>query len=183
MSGGSAYDRRAMFQTWNQQTPHQRMAGLASWAAYSARWRAHQGLPLLHAMDVQYLSPHDFCNGLGHPLAPAAQRRRFRQYVEAAIRQGVAYQVRSRAQCAGNLGAVRAHGFDRWVRALRPDYRYGREDVEPYAPRALSPVRPYGVPVVSDQFAEMHAYWLDGEVVGDDEDDLGDDSWMETFRG
>ena len=62
---------RSGFGRFNADVEHQRIAGEASWAAFSARWRARQGLPLLHAMDVQYLTPQDFCNGLGHQLPPA----------------------------------------------------------------------------------------------------------------
>src|SRR5712671_7288694 len=76
--------RPVLFQQCNAEMAHQRMAGVASWVAFSARWRARQGLPLLHPLDVQYLTPQDFCNGLGHPLPGAAQRRLFREYVAAA---------------------------------------------------------------------------------------------------
>ena len=69
----SVFDRRTMFRGWNAESEHQSMAGLASWAAFSARWRARQGLPLLHPLDVQYLTPHDFCNRSGRPLSPEAQ--------------------------------------------------------------------------------------------------------------
>jgi hypothetical protein len=48
----SVFDRRAMFRTFNADVEHQQLAGLASWAAFSARWRARQGLPLLHPLDV-----------------------------------------------------------------------------------------------------------------------------------
>ena len=40
-------DRQAMVRRWNADCAHQQMAGLASWAAFSARWRARQGLLLL----------------------------------------------------------------------------------------------------------------------------------------
>src|SRR5215467_864883 len=81
----SGFDRTALFHEWNADTEHQSMAGVARWTAFSARWRASQGLPLLHPLDVQYLTPHDFCNGLGCPLSPVAQRRLFRAYVQAAV--------------------------------------------------------------------------------------------------
>src|SRR5437588_3006881 len=85
--------RAARFAQFNADPDHQRMAGLASWAAFSARWRARQGLPLLHPMDVQFLTPQDFCNGLGRPLSPTEQRRLFRQYVQAALRVAPVRQV------------------------------------------------------------------------------------------
>ena len=65
--------RLTVFQQCYQETEPQRLAGAASWAAFSARSRAHQGLPLLHPMDVQYLAPQDFRNGLGQPLPPTEQ--------------------------------------------------------------------------------------------------------------
>src|SRR5438309_11866291 len=85
----SGCDRRTVVCGWNTERAYQHLAGLASWAAFSARWRVHQGLPLLHSMDVQYLTPQDFHNGQGQRLSSEAQRRRFREYVEAAIGQGV----------------------------------------------------------------------------------------------
>ena len=79
----SKVNRRCDFFTaCDSLTEHQRLAGFASWAAFSARWRARQGLPLLHAMDVQYLAPHDFCNGQGQLLPPVEQRRLFRRMYE-----------------------------------------------------------------------------------------------------
>src|SRR5947207_13723811 len=87
--------RRDFFKHCDAHTEHQRLAGIASWTAFSARWRARQGLPLLHAMDVQYLTPHDFCNGQGRPLPAAEQRRLFRAYVCAALEQTSETQMRS----------------------------------------------------------------------------------------
>src|SRR5947207_4032858 len=89
-------NRRRAFERFNADVEHQQLAGAASWAAFSARWRARQGLPLLHPMDVQYLTPQDFCNGLGHPLPPAEQRRLFRAYVEAALQCYLATGARVR---------------------------------------------------------------------------------------
>ncbi len=77
--GGSG--RQRTFSHFNTERVHQQRAGLASWEAFSARWRAHQGLPLLSPLHVQYLTPQDFCNGLGHQLPPAEQRRWFRHYI------------------------------------------------------------------------------------------------------
>jgi hypothetical protein len=62
--------RSLLFRCCDADREHQRLAGIASWAAFSARWRARQGLPLLHPMDVQYLTPQDFCDGCGQPLPP-----------------------------------------------------------------------------------------------------------------
>ena len=168
---------------WNTDEAHQRMAGLASWAAFSARWRARQGLPLLHAMDVQYLTPGDFCNGRGCRLSPEVQRRVFRQYVDAAIQSGqAAHRHRAAGVVSAELGLVRAGGFVRWVhgRCARADYEYGRADVAPYAPDALLPARPYGVPLVSPTSVQF-SFWLDGLGVGGDED-VGDDSWIDDYR-
>ena len=175
-------DRQRAFRQWNADTAHQRLAGVASWAAFSARWRARQGLPLLHPMDVQYLTPGDFCNGLGRPLAPEVQRRLFRQYVDAAIQSGQAvHRHRIAGGVSAELGLVRASGFVRWMRGrVHTDYEYGRADVAPYAPDALLPARPYGVPVVSPTFAAQFSYWLDGSMVSGDEDS-GDDSWIDRM--
>jgi hypothetical protein len=183
----NGYDRQVAVRQWNADVAHQRMAGLASWAAFSARWRARQGLPLLHPMDVQYLTPGDFCNGHGCPLSPEVQRRLFREYVSAAVQSGQVSHVRAHgSRSAGivsaELGLVRAGGFVRWVRGCgaRADYEYGRPDVAPYAPDALLPARPYGVPVVSPAFAAHSSYWLDGHVVSGDEDGA-DDSWIDAL--
>ena len=164
--------RGERFQQFNTDTAHQRQAGIASWCAFSARWRAHQGLPLLHPMDVQFLTPQDFCNGLGRPLHPTEQRRVFRQYVEAALR--LSHEERSRVAVrrpvveSGDLAFVRAGGFVRSLH-LRPDFVYGgREDVGPYESEALAPTRPYGIPVTSVGF---EGYWLDGAAVASDEED------------
>src|SRR5690242_14753664 len=158
--------RDRFFRQCDADLAHQRMAGLASWAAFSARWRARQGLPLLHPMDVQYLTPGDFRNGHGCPLSPEVQRRLFRDYVEAAIQVGQAVHVqahgwhRSAGVASAELGQVRAGGFVRWIRGgARADYEYGRADVASYAPDALLPARPYGVPVVSSTFAAQSSYW------------------------
>ncbi len=165
--------RKVRFQQFNANTQHQHLAGVASWCAFSARWRAHQGLPLLHPMDVQFLTPQDFCNGQGRPLSPTEQRRLFRQYVAAALHlsheeeDGGCVAVRRPVVASGDLAFVRAEGFVRELH-LRPDVVYGgREDVRAYEPEALLPTRPYGIPVTSPVF---EGYWLDGDgVVGDEE--------------
>ena len=158
--------RQVRFQQFNADTHHQHLAGVASWCAFSARWRAHQGLPLLHPMDVQFLTPQDFCNGRGQPLPPTEQRRLFRQYVAAALhlsQEDEAYVVVRRPVVeSGDLACVRADGFVRSMQ-LRPDVVYGgREDVRMYEPEALLPTRPYGIPVTSPAF---EGYWLDGDTV------------------
>lgn len=167
----NANRRRDFFEQCDANTAHQRMAGLASWTAFSARWRARQGLPLLHALDVQYLTPADFCNGLGHALPAAEQRRLFRAYVRAAIEQETGVQaqvplVRRPGLLSGDLSLVRASGFQRRF-DLSPDYRYGRDDLLPYATENISPARPYGVPVTSET---APSYWLDGACADVDED-------------
>src|SRR5947209_4919932 len=125
--------RGDFFERCDEDRAHQQMAGLASWAAFSARWRARQGLPRLCAMDVQYLTPHDFRNGLGRPLAPAEQRRRFRAYVEAAIAQEVTVRVRFAPKWhvglrSTDLAFVRCEGFQRRF-GLRQDFLSGRDDL------------------------------------------------------
>jgi hypothetical protein len=97
--------RGERFQQFNADPAHQRLAGKASWCALSARWRAHQGLPLLHPMDVQFLTPQDFCNGQGLPLHPTEQRRLFRFYVEAALR--LAHEHEQRGRVIGGVRLVR----------------------------------------------------------------------------
>ena len=175
----SVFDRRAMFRGWNADTAHPSMAGVASWTAFSARWRAHHGLPLLHPLDVQYLTPQDFCNGAGRPLSPEVQRRLFRAYVHAAVATVV--EVRAGRLRGGVVSAdialVRSDGFVRRFGVRQQDYVYGREDVEPYEPRALAPVRPYGVPVASEHAG---CFWLDGSVLLD-EDDNGDETWIDGY--
>jgi hypothetical protein len=162
--------RSVLFQYCDADSAHQRMAGYASWMAYSARWRARQGLPLLHPLGVQYLTPQDFCNGLGQPLPAAEQRRLFRQYVEAAQRLG----ARRLPFPSGDLAYVRARGGVR-SGVFRSDFVYGREDSEPYEVQVAR--RPYGIPVASTL---EEPYWLDGAVVGD-EDDNGDESWIDEM--
>jgi hypothetical protein len=124
-------------------------------------------------MDVQFLTPQDFCNGHGQPLPPTDQRRLFRQYVAAALHlsheheDGGRVAVRPPVVESGDLAFVRADGFVRLM-LLRPDVVYGgREDVRAYEPEALLPTHPYGIPVTSPVFER---YWLDGDsVVGDEE--------------
>ena len=164
--------RGERFQQFNADRVHQRLAGIASWCAFSARWRAHQGLSLLHPMDVQFLTPQDFCNGLGRPLHPAEQRRLFRHYVEAALR--LSHEERGRVAVrrpvveSGDLAFVRADGFGR-SRQWRSDFVYGgREDVGPYESEALLPTRPYGIPVTSGGY---EGYWLDGAAMANDDEE------------
>src|SRR5690348_12962979 len=127
--------RPVLFQQCNGEVAHQRMAGIASWVAFSARWRAHQGLPLLDPMDVQYLTPQDFCNGLGQPLPATEQRRLFRAYVEAALHlqalPSPSVPRRRPLPESGDLAFVRATGFGRSFR-VRQDVVYGREDIGEY---------------------------------------------------
>ena len=158
------------FRRYNAEVAHQRLAGLASWAAFSARWRARQGLPLLHPLDVQYLTPQDFRNTHGQPLPPTEQRRLFRAYVQAALQMTAADAAvggrRRSGLVSADLAFVRAEGFHRTL-GVRHDFVYGgREDVRPYDSEALLPTRPYGIPTTSETFP---AYWLDGSCF-DDED-------------
>jgi len=132
--------RSLLFHCCDADSAHQRMAGSASWMAFSARWRARQGLPLLHPLGVQYLTPQDFCNGLGQPLPAAEQRRLFRQYVEAAQRLG----ARRLPLPSGDLAYVRGGDCVR-SGVFRSDFLYGREDSLSYEVQAAR--RPYGIPV------------------------------------
>jgi len=139
-------------------------------------------------MDVQYLTPADFCNGQGRPLPPEVQRRRFREYVEAAIGCGVAAQMptwgrRTAGVVSAEVGLVRAGGFVRWMEQTAPDYMYGRADLAPSEVRAVLPARPYGVPVASEGFVAQSAYWLDGAMVASGEDEVEDDAWISAFEG
>jgi hypothetical protein len=53
---------------------HQRAAGNASWDAFSARWRAGQGIaPLSAEAARKYVTPGQICGPLGVPLSPALQ--------------------------------------------------------------------------------------------------------------
>jgi hypothetical protein len=164
--------RDRFFRQCDADVTHQSMAGLASWAAFSARWRARQGLPLLHPMDVQYLTPQDFCTCHRQPLPPEKQRRLFRQYVEAALHTTSSTSGRRRPSSIGaDLAFIRAEGLVRFL-GLRQDYVYGRPDIEPHALEAYSPARPYGIPTTSSAFP---VYWITGES---DTDEDGDDSWI-----
>jgi hypothetical protein len=166
------------FQRCNADVTHQQMAGLASWAAFSARWRARQGLPLLHPMDVQYLTPQDFRNQLGQPLPPTVQRRLFRQYVEQALALAGTHEPHRRPSSGGvDLAFVRLQGVRRSF-AWQSDYLYGRADLGPYDLEAYVPARPYGIPVTSEAFG---TYWLASHA--GDEDDNGDEPWIAECRG
>ena len=159
------------FRRYNAEFAHQRLAGLASWAAFSARWRARQGLPLLHPLDVQYLTPQDFRNTHGQPLPPTEQRRLFRSYVQAALQmrpdEALTCGRRRPGLVSADLAFVRAAGFQR-ASGVRHDFIYGgREDVRPCEAEALAPTRPYGIPTTSDTFA---AYWLDGSCLEEEDD-------------
>jgi len=166
--------RRAFFQACDANTEHQRRAGIASWAAFSAKWRSHQGLPLLHPLDVQYLTPDDFRSGSGRPLSPAEQRRRFRGYVQAAIAQAAGMQARipmarRSGLVSGDLAFVRLEGFTR-LGAFRREMVYGRDDLAPWDEANLSPRRPYGIPV-SYPGAAPQAYWIDPALAPDEQED------------
>lgn len=163
------------FPRCNADVEHQRLAGIASWCAFSARWRARQGLPLLHPMDVQYLTPQDFRYQSGQPLPPTEQRRLFRQYVEQALAlEGRAQHHRRPALISADPAFVRSQGFVRSF-GLWQQFVYGRQDIGAYEPEALLPTRPYGIPVTSETFP---AYWLGSEDLPA-EDDNGDESWIE----
>lgn len=54
--------RRGQCVKWNRSHSHQVYAGLCSWSAFSARWRASQGLmPLDRAACRKYVRPDDIC--------------------------------------------------------------------------------------------------------------------------
>lgn len=74
---------------WNRDHTHQTAAGVASFTAFSARWRASQGIaPLMAAAARRYVTPPMIRQPSGAPLASATQ---------AAIHQ---------AWCAGKLYGV-----------------------------------------------------------------------------
>lgn len=95
----SAYCRRCLAQLrrvwqcqrWNADPAHQSAAGQASFAAFSARWRAEQGLaPLTRDVVRRYVTPNHIRGPLGMPLP-------------ARIREAI-----HRAWCAGYLVGVAA---------------------------------------------------------------------------
>ena len=64
----------AQCRQWNADHARQVMAGHASWEAFSARWRAEQGLPPLSVEAVRrYLTLEHIRAGLGPPLPEALQ--------------------------------------------------------------------------------------------------------------
>jgi hypothetical protein len=169
------------FWRFNADLAHQHLAGIASWAAFSARWRARQGLPLLHPLDVQYLIPQDFCNQYGRPLPPTEQRRLFRCYIEAAMRVGASLEAVGRRRAlpiSGDIAYMRAAGCVRSGQ-FRQGFVYGREDIGRYEDEAFCPARPYGIPVTSPAF---QPYWLAMSAEGD-EDENGDESWIAGYGG
>ena len=166
---------------FNNDPEHQRRAGLAraaqpgfiehcrriapdGWWAFSAYWRVHQGLPLLDPLQVQFLTPDDFCGPDGRPLPKREQRRLLRAYLKlAAERQIVPSHIQHRSAVSapyigGDIACVRlAH---RWASSqLHPEYVYGgRDDIRPYESESLAPTRPYGVPVSHSETFE--GYWM-----------------------
>ncbi len=172
-------ERDANFRRFNADQTHQHLAGVASWTAFSARWRARQGLPLLHPLDVQYLVPQDFHNQYGRPLPPTEQRRLFRCYIEAAIRLGASAQAVGRRRAlplSGDIAYMRAAGCVQSGQ-FRQNFMYGREDIGRYEDEAFCPTRPYGIPVTSPAF---QPYWLAMSAAGD-EDENGDESWIAGY--
>jgi hypothetical protein len=167
------------FRRFNADLAHQRLAGVASWAAFSARWRARQGLPLLHPLDVQYLTPQDFCNARGQPLSPTEQRRLFRQYVEAAMHLSNSAGVAGRRRplpLSADIAYLRSDGCVRSGQ-FHQHVVYGRADIGPYEHEAFCPTRPYGIPVTS---STVEPYWLAISPEGD-EDENGDESWIAGY--
>lgn len=78
-------------QEWNADHGHQVAAGLASFDAFSARWRAAQGMsPLFVEAVRRYVLPAMIRGPLGQPLSAEQQEEIWR------------------AWCAGNLQAVEA---------------------------------------------------------------------------
>ena len=153
---------------YHQDAEHQRRAGQAraaqssndehcrriapdGWWAFSAYWRVHQGLPLLHPSQIQFLTPDDFCGPDGRPLSKRKQRCLFREYMRAATSpphapvpanrpSGTPYQ-------GGDLAFIRlAH---HWATSdVHPRVIYGgRDDIGPYEAESLLPTRPYTIPV------------------------------------
>ncbi len=59
---------------WNRDQAHQAAAGLASYTAFSARWRATQGIaPLTAAAARRYVTPDMIRQPSGMPLASATK--------------------------------------------------------------------------------------------------------------
>jgi hypothetical protein len=173
--------RNTNFCVFDADHEHQRLAGIASWCAFSARWRARQGLPLLHPLDVQYLTPQDFHNQDGRPLPPTEQRRLFRCYIEAAMRVGASSEAVGRRRAlpqSGDIACMRAAGCVQ-SGPLRRDFVYGREDIGRYEDEVFCPTRPYGIPVTSPAF---QPYWL-AMSADEDEDENGDESWIAGYAG
>src|SRR5690348_18414900 len=80
--------RRLQCRGWNADLAHQQRAGMASWSAFSARWRASGGLcPLSAAAVRKYVTPEM----IRHPFRPVSPERQQEIY---------------RAWCAGMVAGV-----------------------------------------------------------------------------
>jgi len=76
--------------TWNADHAHQVAAGHASWDAFSARWRAGQGLPPLTSEAARrYVTPETIRGPVG-TLLPAALRAAVHRAWCSGLRVGVA---------------------------------------------------------------------------------------------
>src|SRR5690242_11198872 len=80
--------RRLQCRGWNADAAHQQMAGMASWSAFSARWRASGGLcPLTPEAVRKYVTP----DMIRHPFRSVSPERQQEIY---------------RAWCAGVVAGV-----------------------------------------------------------------------------
>src|SRR5579859_2172168 len=72
--------RQLQCRGWNADPAHQQMAGMASWSAFSARWRAAGGLcPLSAAAVRKYVTP-DLIRHPFRPLSPELQQDIYRAW-------------------------------------------------------------------------------------------------------
>ncbi|SRR5579875_650992 len=74
--------RMAQVRRWNRDPVHQAMAGRASFDAFSARWRAQQGLATLSADAARrYVTP-DMIRLLGHEIDPQTRQTIYRGWCQ-----------------------------------------------------------------------------------------------------
>ncbi len=116
-------ERDANFRRFNADQTHQHLAGVASWTAFSARWRARQGLPLLCYIEAAIR--------LGASAQAVGRRRAL--------------------PLSGDIAYMRAAGCVQSGQ-FRQNFMYGREDIGRYEDEAFCPTRPYGIPVTSPAF-------------------------------
>ena len=73
--------RRLQCRGWNADLAHQQRAGMASWSAFSARWRASGGLcPLSAAAVRKYVTPEMIRGACGLLVSPERQQDIYRAW-------------------------------------------------------------------------------------------------------